>query len=221
LKNADEIISIEYTAQLTNNIGRNVDNAKVDFYLPLYSNIKKIDDNLKVEIADQGHSFISLLMENVVANETKSLFINAAFSMQSQNEAFQSVGSGYIYDANTLKNTDSLLKSLESTNTSTEFLQQNPNIQAVLFLASVLSTQEQKVRIVSGIKFLEQEKQRPTCWIQKLKGNQWVDISVDKKKRLPFKVMLPQTDIDEHSCQNSIIEVWGLHPQKLQITLIK
>ena len=215
----DEVITIEYTFQLSNNVGRKVDNVEINYNLPLYSSIKKIDESLIVKKGDQGQNYLTSRIENIVAHEIRQLSVQTYFSLDAIVDNNQIANSGYTYNSNSLNNIDMFLESLNSSNTATEFLQKNPSMQAVLFLASTLSEQEQKVRIVSGILFLENEQQKPTCWVQTFKGNQWINITIDEKVRLPFKIMLPQVDISEHSCQNSLIEVWGLDAEQLQVSL--
>ncbi|MCP4987939.1 MAG: hypothetical protein GY928_18375 [Colwellia sp.] len=210
---------VEYSFQMKNNLGRNLENIKINYSLPLSLNINEIDDDISIRIADQGQSYISSNINNFVAHETKNLSFKATLSFEEAAEQLSITSPVYIYNTSPSSDRESLLELYIASDSPADFLRKNADLQAVIFLASELSKLGQKVRIVSGIKLQTKIKESPSCWLQHFEKNQWKNITASNEERLPFKIMLPDNEITQNTCQNSIVDVWGLDVKKLQISL--
>lgn len=213
----EKIISISYAGEFTNKLGRTIDSTDVIFSLPLYSNLKNNSSQLELRVGNQAESFVVSNLGTIVALETKNSNLNVSLSIVKP----INIQNNYVYEYGNsgVDNLDALINSFQSSSSLSEFTQNNPSTEALVFLASTLSKKNHNVRVVSGVKLLDKVEQTPECWLQVFENNQWNDILADKTDRLPFKVILPQVNITEKSCKASLVEIWGLDVTDLKVTL--
>jgi len=215
----EKVISISYAANFTNKLGRKINEVDAVISLPLYSSVKQNSNQLEFRIGNEAESFIVSHLGEIVAHETKTTNVNISLSVRKPLNIQQSLVPDYTYEGSAVNDLEVLSNSFQSSSSPLEFIQKNPSIEAITFLASVLSKNNHTVRIVSGVKLLDKIQQNPVCWLQTFENGQWNDIVIDQTERLPFKIMLPQNEITERSCQTSLVEVWGLDIADLKVTL--
>ena len=214
-----ELVSVEFHTRLTNNLGRKLKNIEVISYLPLNSEPDGVIASEGMRNEEKGQVFTSIILDQIDAGETVESTIRIALGLVDLSNRRLAQDTDLPPYTVQESNMEGLVRAWEDSNSPVDFIRANPGIESLFFLAHKLSTDNQFVRIVSGIKKVSGIKQIPQCWLQILKNNHWQTLSATDDKIIPFKIIKSNKYISEESCGTSLVNVWALDVDDLTITL--